>query len=234
MAYEFLTQYNAVSYTAGRQGYSVDKIIIHHWGVDGQTFEGVVSWFQNPSCSTSAHAVLEAGRVACIVNYYDTAYHAGDWGANLTSIGIECRPEMSAGDLETLCEYIADLWMIYGVLPIYGHKDFSSTACPGRYYAKIPYIKQRATEIYNKKLSGGNNEGDEETLKWAEFEKSEEYQLLKNLVAKHNTALPSDWAKDALKEAVSAGVTTGERPQDVVTREEAAIMVMRGVNASKK
>lgn len=248
MAYDFLTQYNAASYTPGRQGYGISEIVIHHWGNDGQTFEGVISWFENPSCPTSAHAVLEAGRVACIVNYYDTAYHAGNWEHNLCSIGIECRPEMSAGDLETLCEYIADLWTVYGVLPLKGHKDIVLTACPGRYYAKIPYINERATEIYNEKVNGtwevggnagsgndgnGNEGKDEDALKWAEFERSEEYAMLKEIVAGRKALNASEWAEDALDEAVAAGITTGERPQDLVTREEAAIMVMRGVNAVK-
>ena len=218
MAYKLITDYDAVSYTSGRQGYSLDKIIVHHWGEDGQTFESVVSWFQDASCSTSAHAVLEDGRVACMVNYSDTAYHAGNWDANLASIGIECRPEMSDGDLETLCEYIADLWKMYGVLPIYGHKDFSSTECPGRYYAKLDWIYNRAMEIYK---------GDDDELKWSEFEASEEYALLKTLVANKKETSGSDWAKADLQKAVDAGITTGERPRDVVTREEAAIMVLR-------
>ncbi len=224
MAYKFITDYNAVSYTPGRYGCAIDKIIIHHWGDDGQTFDGIISWFQSPSCSTSAHAVLEAGKVACIVNYYDTAYHAGDWNANLTSIGIECRPEMSDGDLETLCEYIADLWTYYGILPIYGHKDFSLTACPGRYYAKLSYIKQRATEIYNDKLA---NEGDDDEMNWNDFVKSPEYQLLHELVEARQALGASDWAKEDFQEAIDKGITTGERPQDYLSREEGAIMVLR-------
>lgn len=226
MSYEYITQYNAVSYTPGRQGYSPNKIIIHHWGEDGQTFEGTISWFENPACTTSAHDVLEAGRVACMVNYYDTAYHADDWNANLTSIGIECRPEMSDGDLETLCEHIAYLWGIYGVLPIYGHKDFSSTACPGRYYAKLDWIYNHALEIYNGNTD--NNEGDDEDMKWAEFEASEEYALLKQLVANKKATEPNSWFKEDLQKAVDAGITTGERPRDIATREEVAVMILRG------
>ena len=124
MSYQYITQYDAACYTPGRtyQGvnYAVDKIVIHHWGADGQTFDSVVGWFTNPNCGTSAHYVVEDRKVACMVNLYDTAYHAGDWFANLSSIGIECRPEMSDGDLETVCELVAYL-----------------------------YIKQRALEILN-------------------------------------------------------------------------------------
>ena len=56
---------------------------------------------------------------------------------------------MSAQDLETVCELVADLYKVYGVLPIVGHKDVSATSCPGRYYAKLAYIKKRAQEIMN-------------------------------------------------------------------------------------
>ena len=84
-----------------------------------------------------------------MVDCADTAWHAGNFAHNLKSIGIECRPEMSAQDLETVCELVADLYEVYGVLPIVGHKDVSATSCPGRYYAKLSYIKKRAQEIMN-------------------------------------------------------------------------------------
>lgn len=232
MSYEYITDYNAASYTPGRQGCEIDKIILHHWGTDGQTFEGVISWFQSPSSPTSAHEVIEAGRVACIVNHYDTAYHAGNWNANLTSIGLECRPEMSAADLETVCERIADLYSIYGVLPLYGHKDFSSTACPGRYYSKLGYIKQRAIEIMNATEEPETEpEGEEEEM--PQFS-NEEAAWLKSLYAKSKADKPSDWAADDLATAVDAGITTGERPQDGCSREEAAIMILRAVEKEEK
>lgn len=217
MSYEYITDYDAVAYTAGRQGQSVDKIIIHHWGADGQTFDAVVGWFQNASCQTSAHYVVEADRVACMVNLSDTAYHAGDWNANLTSIGIECRPEMSAGDLETVCELVADLYGLYGVLPIYGHKDFSATACPGRYYAQLDYIKARAIEL----MSG--EEDDNMGLT------AEEIAWVKMMYANSQATEPDAWATDALADAVAKGVTDGERPRDAAKREEVAIMISRAL-----
>ncbi len=202
MSYEYLTNYDAASYMVGRMSngvqYAVDKIIIHHWGAEGQTFEGVCAWFENPACSTSAHYVVEGGRVACLVNLSDTAYHAGDWGANLTSIGIECRPEMSDADLETVCELVAYLYKVYGELPIYGHKDFSPTACPGKYYAKLGYIHDRALELM---------QGDSEPSVDANE--------------------PSKWAKDAWDKAHELGLLDGTRPHDNVTREELAAVLVR-------
>ena len=202
MAYEYITKYNAHAYMVGRMSngvqHKVDKIILHHWGAEGQTFEGVCSWFANPSCQTSAHYVVEGGCVACLVNLSDTAYHAGDWGANLTSIGIECRPEMSDADLETVCELVAYLYKVYGELPIYGHKDFSPTACPGKYYSQLDYIHDRALELM---------QGDSEPSVDANE--------------------PSKWAKDAWVKAHGMGLMDGTRPHDNVTREELAAVLVR-------
>ena len=202
MAYEYITKYNAHAYMVGRMSngvqHKVDKIILHHWGAEGQTFEGVCSWFANPSCQTSAHYVVEGGRVACLVNLSDTAYHAGDWGANLTSIGIEARPEMSAADLETVCELVAYLYKVYGELPVYGHKDFSPTACPGKYYSQLDYIHDRALELM---------QGDSEPSVDANE--------------------PSKWAKDAWAKAHGMGLMDGTRPHDNVTREELAAVLVR-------
>lgn len=144
MAFEFITQYNSPNYTEGRNGNTPKYIVVHHWGADGQSFMGVVNWLCRNGGGSSAHYVLEDGRVACIVDPEDTAWHAGNWDYNLVSIGIECRPEMTAGDLRTLAELIAEIWKVYGKLPIIGHKDIVATACPGRYYAKLEYIKELA------------------------------------------------------------------------------------------
>ena len=202
MAYEYITKYNAHAYMVGRMSngvqHNVDKIILHHWGATGQTFEGVCAWFENLSCQTSAHYVVEGGRVACLVNLSDTAYHAGDWGANLTSIGIEARPEMSAADLETVCELVAYLYKVYGELPIYGHKDFSPTACPGKYYAKLDYIHDRALELMD---VTDNNVGDINE--------------------------PSKWAAESWAKAHELGLMDGTRPHDNVTREELAAVLVR-------
>lgn len=223
MSYEYITSYDSPNYTSGRQGCSIDKIIVHWWGDPnlGMTFQSVVNTLCSSSRQASAHYVLEAGKVACIVDLNNTAWHAGNWNANLTSIGIECNPRCWDGDVETLCELIADLWKTYGVLPIYGHKDFHATACPGTYYNYITsgYLYNRAMEIYK-----GTSEEEEETM--TNEEKNALAWAVK-MYKKANKKNPSDWAKEDLTEAVKEGITTGERPQDVATREEVAIMMLR-------
>lgn len=149
MGYNYITDYDAHSFTKGRQGADIQYIVIHHWGTQNATGMNIVNYFRNPNCPTSAHYVLDGKDVYCVVNEYDTAYHAGDWWYNIHSIGIECRTECRAVDIETLAELIADLWKRYGKLKVVGHKDIVATACPGLYYDKIPYIIKRAEEIFD-------------------------------------------------------------------------------------
>ncbi len=75
------------NYTKGRQGHRPNLILIH---VADGTFEGTIAWFRNPASSVSAHYVIStAGEIAQCVDEGDTGWHAGNWNANLASIGIE-------------------------------------------------------------------------------------------------------------------------------------------------
>ena len=132
----------ARNYTQGRAG-KPTHIVIHHWGVDGQTHDGVVRWFRdgNPN-KTSAHYVVSAGRVTRMVALRDTAHHCA--GFNSKSIGIECRPEMSGGDIWAVVWAIREVRAKYGDLPLIGHRDRRSTACPGRYYLKLGQLDRMA------------------------------------------------------------------------------------------
>lgn len=136
MTYTLETSRHAGAYRAGRQGSAIDTIVIHHWGdpAGNPTFDGTASFFVRGGSNTSAHYVVEAGRVARMVADTDTAYHAGNWGMNLRSIGIECNPRASDADKATVAELIRDLWAAHGPLRIIGHQDVISTDCPGRYY----------------------------------------------------------------------------------------------------
>lgn len=144
-SYAYETQYDAKSFS--KLGLPKTEIVIHHWGIDGQTHDGVRRFFQG--AKTSAHFIASAGKVTCMVAWKHTAYHAGVWNVNLRSYGIECRPEASAGDLETIAQLIADLWKHHKKkLPITYHKKYKNTACPGRYMNQLAFLETRATEIY--------------------------------------------------------------------------------------
>lgn len=122
------------NYSSGRPAGDPNVIVIHHWGADGQSHQGVVDYLCRADGNSSAHYVASEGRVTQLVHDYDRAWHAGPEG-NPRGIGIECRPEMSAGDIATVKSLIAAIRAEWGPLPIKGHRDFMATACPGRWYA---------------------------------------------------------------------------------------------------
>ena len=155
MAYNYETQHNAASFTKGREGNKIDKIVIHHWGDPAQnpSYEGVINWFKNKAAGTSAHFVATGTgrRVAQLVDLTDTAWHAGNWNANLTSIGVELDPRCREEDYDVAAELIADIRSAVGDVPLYWHNNFTATRCPGNWDVehldKLSYTKySHATE----------------------------------------------------------------------------------------
>lgn len=141
MAYVLQEQYTSNNFTPAAQvpavfdGYQrdVQYITIHHWGVNGQQFDVVRNFLCTNTTPTSAHFVVQAGLVACIVDPDDAAWHAGNARGNAQSIGIECHPEATDGDYQTIGELVAYLRGIYGDVPLVPHNYWTSTACPGDY-----------------------------------------------------------------------------------------------------
>jgi possible N-acetylmuramoyl-L-alanine amidase len=124
------------NYSSGRPFGDPDSITIHHWGIDGQSHQNVVNYLCRDDGDSSAHYVASAGRVTQLVHDYDRAWHAGP-GGNPRSIGIECRPEMTDGDVATVIGLIQAIRAEHGPLPIVGHRDWMSTDCPGRWYSHL-------------------------------------------------------------------------------------------------
>lgn len=138
-AYTYITKYDAACYTPGRPD-GITGITIHWWDEPAKhpTFDGVVNTFVTGARKTSAHYVAEAGKVACLVDPDNRAWACGDGvnvnsGGNDKSISIECNPRQSDGDYDTIAQLIADLRSTYGDLPLYPHRHWSSTNCPGSY-----------------------------------------------------------------------------------------------------
>ena len=151
MSYNFLTQYDSPNYGGiyGPISLPCKRLTIHHWDDPAkkpQPFP-TINHLCRPNGNSSAHAVVWPGNVACIVNYDRAAWHAGNETGNQTSIGLELDPCHVNETIETVAEYIADL-IRQGVLArdfeIYGHKDWSATACPGAYYGRLAEIKNKA------------------------------------------------------------------------------------------
>lgn len=148
MSYQYVTKYDSPNYFSGVKN-DVRYIVVHHWGAMGQNFYGVVNWLCNPRSGVSAHYVVQANLVACILNQGQCGWHAGNRWYNQHSIGIECRPECTDADVATLVELIAQIYKDLGrVVPVIGHSDIVATACPGRYKSKLSDIKRRAEAMY--------------------------------------------------------------------------------------
>lgn len=127
-------------------------ICIHHWGIDGQSHDGVADYLAShrPSNPTSAHSVISAQRVTELVPWGKRAWHGRS--ANDYWIGLECRPEASDGDWETLVEYCYDIEVYYGKSMRYArHSDFNATACPGRYSGRIQELIDAVNALHNGK-----------------------------------------------------------------------------------
>lgn len=143
----YITRYDSPNYWDGQN--SPQEVVLHHWGADGQSFSGVVNWLCNPRSKVSAHYVVGGNDCACIVNEGDAAWHAGSAWHNRHSIGIEARPEMDATTYKTVIETVAMIYKHVGrVLPVIGHRDIVSTACPGRWYPHLKDIQTQATALY--------------------------------------------------------------------------------------
>ena len=137
--YKLMTKH----YTAGRGGQRINKIVIHHNG-GSLTMDQI--WQVWQTRQASAHYQVDtAGRIGQLVNDQDTAWHAGDWDTNTTSIGIEhsqipgtgATGPVSSKTLEEGAHLVAALCKAYGLgrpqwwRNVFPHSHFSHTQCPG-------------------------------------------------------------------------------------------------------
>lgn len=143
------------NYTKGRSGAKVNKIVIHHAATT--SFDGIGATFKNPSRGASAHfGVGRSNNVDQYVPVADTAWHAGNWSANISSIGIENvnssgAPSWSIDEatFNTLVELCRDLAQENGLgklvvgQNLFGHRDFKATACPGQLYGRLQELADR-------------------------------------------------------------------------------------------
>ena len=66
---------------------SIEKIVVH---VTEGSFWGSVRWLKSPRAHASSHYVVSrGGRIVQLVHLSDIAWHAGHWGTNEQSVGIE-------------------------------------------------------------------------------------------------------------------------------------------------
>lgn len=142
------TPAHAVPATFGRPR-TTKRCTIHWWDnpANKPQFVPTANHLSRPGGNTSAHFVVEAGRVACLVSPKHAAWHAGSAEGNATSIGIECNPRMSEGDINELVALIEWIEDVYGAQEIWLHREWSATQCPGSYADKREEIVRRVNEL---------------------------------------------------------------------------------------
>lgn len=127
-------------FTKGRGGKRINKVIVHH-NAANLSIQGCFNVWQNRPAS--AHYQVDShGRVGQLVWDADTAWHASNWNANQTSIGIEhadvsSNPwRISDAALESGAHLVAAICRYYRLgrpewgKNLFGHSDFAATQCP--------------------------------------------------------------------------------------------------------
>lgn len=156
---------NGYSNTSRPGANDINKIIIH---ITQGSWSSAINWFNDSRAGVSAHYVVRSsdGFIGQCVEEEDIAYHAGNWPVNQTSIGIEHEgygndPGWLTSNLYNssarLSAYLANKYNI----PIdrnhfLGHKQVSSTACPGNYWDWDRYLRLVRNYAGGSDSSGGS------------------------------------------------------------------------------
>lgn len=153
-------------YNAGRQGHRIRYVVIHH-NAGNLSIGGCYSVWQ--SRQASAHYQVDAnGRIGQLVHDRDTAWHAGNWTANLDSIGIEhadisSSPWMvSDATLDNGAHLVAAICKCYGLgypqwgVNVFPHQHFSATACPASLYGAQRDAYMARAQAWYTQMGGGS------------------------------------------------------------------------------
>lgn len=148
----------ATHFTSGREGKNINKVVVHYNAGDLSIAGCYSVWQDRPA---SAHYQVDSnGRIGQLVNDWDTAWHAGNWDANTTSIGIEhankaggyitdAALDNGAHLTAAICKYYA-LGRPQWLVNVFPHQYFQATSCPGQIYgAQKDAFMSRAQAWYD-------------------------------------------------------------------------------------
>ena|SRR3990167_9399214 len=139
------------NYMEGRSGNPV-SLVIDHW-VGAGTLESAEARFKKPGEQASAHfGIGSDGRIWQWVALGDTAYHCGNFQANMLSVGIEHEATPGLPPSEAL--YRSSAWLHRHLSEQYGirlevgrtvrpHNFYQATQCPGT--LSLEWIVKEAT-----------------------------------------------------------------------------------------
>lgn len=141
----------------GRGGKSISRIIIHHWGGVIATAKQGVDYFKTTKRQVSSNYVIgNDGSIGLSVDECDRPWTTGGSVIDNPSITIEVSNAetknwtVSDKAYQSLINLIADICKRNNIEKLevgknlYGHRDFSATACPGDYlYGKMNDIAEK-------------------------------------------------------------------------------------------
>lgn len=146
-------------YSSGRSGAKVNKIVIHHMA--GTNYDIVPSIWQTREASAH-YGIGKNGEIRAYVDENNTSWHAGNWNANISSIGIEnCNStgspswNVNQATIDSCAKLVADIAKRHGLgklvvnKNLFPHSYFSSTSCPGVLLGSLQYIADKANAINN-------------------------------------------------------------------------------------
>lgn len=171
MTYRLDTSRTSANRATGRGGRRIRHITIHYWGTwVGQSHDGIVEWLcKARTPGTSAHYVVSPGLVTRIVPEADTSWANGNRQANQESVTIELCPDPKRLDqtIETCAELVRDIRGRHGDLPLFPHRKWTSTDCPGPFTNRLDEIDRLArraapTGAGASKPTTGTTVGDDE------------------------------------------------------------------------
>lgn len=130
-----------VHFTKGRQGHHIKYVVVHH-NAGNTSMRGCYDTWTGRE--TSAHYQVDInGKIGQFVWDADTAWHAGNWTANLDSIGVEhadttnCAPyTISSATLDNGAHLVAAICKYYQLgrpqwmVNVFPHSHFTATGCP--------------------------------------------------------------------------------------------------------
>lgn len=180
---------NSSNWSASREGNAITGIVLHTEVGTNQSSE---VRFNDPTSQVSVHYGVELdGSIAQWVDEADTAYQAGNWQVNLTTIGIEHSDNGNPNDAvrtpqlyNASSDLVADICRRYNIPPdsnhIFLHKDVidishypSGTACPDALDTvkiismavnKLQGVPMDAGTVTNLYLSGWQRQPTQEEL----------------------------------------------------------------------
>lgn len=125
---------------SSRGGAKIGRVIVHHWA---GTAGGVERLVESTDKASVHYIILSDGAIIGSVDEAYRAWTSGSSAADSPSITVEVQNAetknytVTAKALASLVALIADVATRYGFTPsretVRGHREFSSTACPGPY-----------------------------------------------------------------------------------------------------